>query len=327
MKADMLVFSGSTHPRLASAIATRLAQPLGGSNILKFSNENIMVRVEENVREKDVFVVQTSSHPVNDSLVELLLFLDAVKYASAARVTAVLPYFPYGRSDKKDEPRISIAARLMADLLETAGANRVLTMDLHAPQIQGFFRIPVDQLRAAPIFFDYFNRVLFQEQAKDDFVLVMGDHGAAKKFDYYFDELRLPVAVLDKFRLDHTEQPVIRQIIGDVRGKAALIIDDEVASAGTMVEAARVLIEAGARRVLAVAVHPILSGNAVNKLLDSPIERLILGNTVPVLEKIRGHEDRFVVLDMAPLFARAIECIHNGGSMSELFPSSLRRKA
>ena len=327
MKADMIVFSGSTHPRLANAIATRLAQPLGRSNVLKFSNDNIMVRIEENVREKDVFVVQTSSNPVNDSLVELLLFLDALKYASAARVTAVLPYFPYGRSDKKDEPRISIAARLMADLLETAGADRVLTMDLHAPQIQGFFRIPVDQLLAAPIFFDYFNRVLFKEQAKEDFVLVMGDHGAAKKFDYYFDEMNMPVAVLDKFRVDHTEKPVIRQIIGNVRGKAALIIDDEIASGGTLIEAARVLMAAGASRVIAAAVHPILSGNALQKLLDSPVERFILGNTVPVLEKVAAHDKRFVVLDLAPLFARAIECIHNGDSLSELFPPSVRRKA
>jgi len=327
MKADMIVFSGSIHPRLANAIATRLAQPLGRSNVLKFSNDNIMVRIEENVREKDVFVVQTSSNPVNDSLVELLLFLDALKYASAARVTAVLPYFPYGRSDKKDEPRISIAARLMADLLETAGADRVLTMDLHAPQIQGFFRIPVDQLLAAPIFFDYFNRVLFKEQAKEDFVLVMGDHGAAKKFDYYFDEMNMPVAVLDKFRVDHTEKPVIRQIIGNVRGKAALIIDDEIASGGTLIEAARVLMAAGASRVIAAAVHPILSGNALQKLLDSPVERFILGNTVPVLEKVAAHDKRFVVLDLAPLFARAIECIHNGDSLSELFPPSVRRKA
>jgi len=327
MKADLIVFSGSSHPTLAESITDRLDTALGESSVMKFSNENIMVRLQDNVREKDVFVVQTSSSPVNDSLVELLIFLDALRYASAARITAVLPYFPYCRSDKKDEPRISIAARLMADLLQTAGAERVLTMDLHSPQIQGFFRIPVDQLLAAPIFFDHFNKVLFKEEPKKDFVLVMGDHGAAKQFAYYFDELELPVAIMDKFRIDHTEKPVIRRVIGDVKGKACLIIDDEIASGGTLVEAANMLKKAGAKRILAAAVHPILSGNAVRKLLDSPIERFILGNTVPVAEKIAGHEDRFHVLDLSPLFAKAIRSIHNGTSLSKLFPPSVRRQA
>lgn len=327
MKADMIVFSGSSHPRLASAIAEQLGTPLGKSSVIKFSNENLMVRLQDNVREKDVFVVQTSSPPVNENLVELLIFLDALKYASAARITAVLPYFPYCRSDKKDEPRISIAARLIADLIQTAGANRVLTMDLHSPQIQGFFRIPVDQLLAAPVFFDYFENVLFKEAPKSDFVLVMGDHGAAKQFAYYYDEMDLPVAIMDKFRVDHTEKPVIRQVIGDVAGKQCLIIDDEIASGGTLIEAANVLKAAGAKRILAAAVHPILSGNAVQRLLESPIERFILGNTVPVLEKVGQYPDRFTVLNLAGLFARAIERIHTGESVAELFPPSVRRKA
>lgn len=326
MKADVLVFSGSSHPRLAEAIAERMGKPLGRAKVLKFSNENVMVRLEDNVREKDVFVVQTSSSPVNENLVELLIFLDALKYSSAARVTAVLPYFPYCRSDKKDEPRISVAARLMADLIQTAGANRILTLNLHSPQIQGFFRMPGDQLLAAPIFFEYFNQVLFREEEKKDWVLVMGDAGAAKSFGYYSDELNIPTAILDKFRADHTEKPVIRQIIGDVRGKACLILDDEIASGGTLIEAAHKLKEFGAKRILAAAVHPVLSGNAVQRLLDSPIERFILGNSVPVLEKIAGHEDRFTVLDLSPLFARAIERIHDGESVSELFPDSVRRK-
>lgn len=326
MRAEMIVFSGSSHPRLATHIAQRLGTPLGRSTCMKFSNENLMVRLQDNVREKDVFVVQTACTPVNENIMELLLFLDACKYASAARITAVLPYFPYGRSDKKDEPRISIAARLMADLIQTAGADRVLTLDLHSPQIQGFFRIPVDQLLAAPIFFDYFDRVLFQEEPKKEFVLVMGDHGAAKKFGYYFDELDMPVAILDKFRMDHSEKPVIRQIIGDVKGKSCLIVDDEIASGGTLIEAARVLRDAGAKRVVAAAIHPILSGNAVAKLIDSPIDRFILGNTVPVLEKLERYPEKFVVLDLSPLLARAIECIHNGDSMTQLFPPSVRRK-
>jgi ribose-phosphate pyrophosphokinase len=327
MKADMVVFSGSSHPRLAGAIAEKLGIPLGKSSVIRFSNENLMVRLQDNVREKDVFVVQTSSTPVNENLVELLIFIDALKYASAARITAVLPYFPYCRSDKKDEPRISIAARLMADLIQAAGAHRVLTMDLHSPQIQGFFRIPADQLLAAPVFFDYFENVLFKEAPKSDFVLVMGDHGAAKQFAYYFDEVDLPVAIMDKFRVDHTEKPVIRQVIGDVAGKQCLIIDDEVASGGTLIEAAHCLKAAGAKRILAAAVHPILSGNAVQKLVDSPIERFILGNTVPVNEKIEQHPERFTVLNLAGLFANAIERIHTGESVAELFPPSVRRKA
>jgi len=327
MQEDMIVFSGTSHPGLAKAIAKRIGCPMGSSECLKFSNENLMVRIADNVRQRDVFVVQTSSTPVNQTLVELLIFLDALKYASAARVTAVLPYFPYCRSDKKDEPRISVTARLIADLVQTAGADRVLTMDLHSPQIQGFFRIPTDQLLAAPLFFNYFNEVLFKEESKEDFVLVMGDHGAAKQFDYYYDELDLPVAIMDKFRVDHTEKPVIRQVIGDVKGKAALIIDDEIASGGTLIEAAVKLEECGAKRILAAAVHPIFSGNAVENLIKSPIERFIIGDTVPVRPKIKGHEDRFHLLDMSPLFARAIECIHEGDSLSDLFPSSVKRRA
>lgn len=327
MNTEMVVFSGTSHPGLAGAIAERLGGRLGHSRVVKFSNENLMVRIEDNVREKDVFVIQTSSTPVNETLVELLIFLDALRYASAARVTAVLPYFPYCRSDKKDEPRISVAARLMADLIQTAGADRVLTMDLHSPQIQGFFRIPADQLLAAPVFFDYFNEVLFKEESKEDFILVMGDHGAAKQFSYYFDELQLPVAIMDKFRPDHTEKPVIRQVIGEVRGKAALIIDDEIASGGTLIEAAKFLQKAGAKRILAAAVHPILSGRAVENLLESPIERIIVGDTVPVRPKVKDHLDRFVILDLSPLFARAIQCIHNGDSLSDLFPPSVKRRA
>jgi ribose-phosphate pyrophosphokinase len=326
MKEDFIVFSGSSHPALARSVADRLAKPLGRSKVSRFSNDNMMVRIEDNVREKDVFVFQTSAVPVSDSIVELLIFLDALKYASAGRITAVLPYFPYCRSDKKDEPRISIAARLMADLIQTAGADRVLTMDLHSGQIRGFFRVPVDQLLAAPVFFDYYRNELFKELAQTDFTLVMGDHGAGKKFGYYFDELQMPVAIVDKVRLDHSEHPVVRGIIGEVRNRSCLIIDDEIASGGTIVEAAKALEENGAKRIFAAAVHPILSGNAVEKLLGSRIERIILGNTVPVADKVKGHEDRFKILDLAPLFARAIRSIHDGDSLTELFPPSVRRK-
>jgi len=327
MQGEMLLFSGSSHPELTYAIAQRLGISVGKSQVIRFSNENLMIRIGDNVREKDVFVVQTSAPPVSDKIVELLIFLDALKYASAARVTAVVPYFFYSRSDKKDEPRISIAARLMADLLETAGASRILTMDLHSPQIQGFFRIPADQLLAAPIFFEYFNEVLFKQEAKEDFILVMADHGAAKQFSYYQSELKLDVAIVDKIRYDHNEKPIIRDIIGMKKQKSALIIDDEIASGSTLIEIAKFLKEKfEPKKIIAVAVHPILSGNAVKNLVESPINKIVVGNTVPVKEKIAQYKDRFEVLDLSPLFARAIQCIHNGDSLSELFPPSVRRR-
>jgi len=325
MNSELIVFSGTSHTQLTQAICRNLGSQMGRSEVVKFSNDNLMVRVLDNCREKDVFIVQTSTTPVNESLMELLIFIDAVRYASATRITAVLPYYPYCRSDKKDEPRISVTARLVSDLMITAGVDRILTMNLHSPQIQGFFRKPADQLLAAPVFFDYFNDELFKEEPREDFVLVMGDTGAAKSFSYYSDELRLPMAIIDKFRSDHSDTPTIRQVVGDVRNKSCLLIDDEIASGRTLVNAAGKLMEFGARRVMAAAVHPIFSGDAVRRLVDSPIERIIVGNTVPVDDKIAGYGDRFKVLDLSRLFAKAIQCIHNGDSMSALFPPSVRR--
>jgi len=347
MNADLMVLSGTSYPELADLIGKRLGKKLGNSQVLSFSNENLMARIKDNVREKDVFVIQTHASPVNEKIIETLLFLDALKYASAARITAVLPYFPYGRSDKKDEPRISIASRLMADLLQTAGANRVLTMDLHAPQIQGFFRIPADQLLAAPVFFKYFKQHLFSEHPKEDFVLVMADHGASKRFNYFFDELDIPVAIVDKVRIGHTETTKVKRVIGDVRGKYALLVDDEIASGGTVVKAVDHLIEKeGVKGVYVSVIHPIFSGKAVERLMHAKIERVIVANTVPVGHKLPPptKEDldqecdfmdrecmihmvrgKFVVLDVSGLFAEAIRCIHNGESLSSLFPPSLRR--
>jgi len=348
VNAELMVLSGTSYPELAERICKHLGVHLGNSQVLSFSNENLMARIRDNVRERDVFLIQTHASPVNDKIIETLLMLDALKYASAARITAILPYFPYGRSDKKDEPRISIAARLMADLLETAGANRALAMDLHAPQIQGFFRIPADQLLAAPVFFDYFKKHLFNEHPKEDFVLVMADHGASKRFNYFFDELDIPVAIVDKIRIGHTETTRVNRVIGDVRGKYALLVDDEIASGGTVVKAVEHLIEKeGVKGVYVSVIHPILSGQAVEKLMKAPIERIIVANTVPVAHKLpkatkedkeqecANHLDpdciidmvrgKFVVLDVSRLFAEAIRCIHDGESLSSLFPSSLRR--
>ena len=233
MRNDTLVFSGRSHPQLATSICAELGVSLGRSEVIRFSNENLMVQVHENVREADVFVVQTSSSPVNEHLMELLIFIDALKRASARRVTAVMPYFPYARSDKKDKPRISITARLVADLLEAAGADRVLTMDLHSPQIQGFFRIPVDQLKASRLVCDY-----WKQRDLTDYVLVAGDAGEAKELGAYANRLELPMAIVDKRRYGDDERPKAVNVIGDVRGKHCLIVDDEVASGGTLIEAA-----------------------------------------------------------------------------------------
>ncbi len=313
MQAELKIFSGSSHPQLAQAICGELGLTMGQSRTDKFSNENMLIQIEESVRGADVFVIQPSCTPVSDGIVELLILLDALKHASAARITAVTPYFPYVRSDKKDQPRISITARLMADLIETAGADRVLTTDLHAPQAQGFFRIPADQLMAAPIICEYLQR----ERTLDDYVLVAGDAGEAKELGAYANRLNLPMAIVDKRRDGHDEKPRAVNLIGDVTGKTALIIDDEIASGGTMVEAASFLLESGAARVEACAVHAILSGQAPARIQASPIESLIVTDTVPVPAEKRI--DKLEVLSVAPMFARAIDAIHSGQSVSRLF--------
>ena len=311
MEGRLKIFSGRSHLKLAEEIAYFLDIPLGRSRVVKFSNENLMVQIEENVRECDVFVVQTSASPVNEGIIEMLITIDALKHASAARVTAVLPYFPYARSDKKDKPRISITARLMADLLMTAGADRVLTLDLHSPQIQGFFRIPVDQLKAVRTICDH-----FLQQDLTINVLVAGDAGEAKELGAYANRLNLPMAIVDKRRYGDDEKPRAVNVIGEVKGKRCLIVDDEVASGGTLIEAANFLIKEGALSVEATCVHPVLSGGAPQRIADSPIDRLVATNTIPV----EGKEfSKLELLSVAPMFAKAIRRIHEGDSVSELF--------
>ncbi len=311
MYGKLKVFSGSAHRQLALEICADLGLPLGKSDVVRFANDNLMVKILENVREADVFVVQPSCAPVSDGLVELLIMLDALKHASAGRITAVLPYFPYVRSDKKDRPRISIAARLMADLIRTAGADRVLTMDLHSPQVQGFFSIPADQLIAAPILCDH-----LRTRDLSNSVLVASDFGEAKELGRYANRLDLPIAIIDKRREGDDDRAIATNIIGDVRGKDALLIDDEVASAGTLVEATNFLIESGAASVAAAAVHPVLCGPAVGRLESSPVESLVVTNTLPVPADKRI--DKLTVLSVASLFAGAIRAIHDGESVSDL---------
>jgi ribose-phosphate pyrophosphokinase len=313
MQGDIKVISGSAHPELARDICKHLGIELSATDVRRFSNENMMVQIQENVREQDVFVIQPSCAPVSDGLVELLITIDALKHASASRITAVVPYFPYARSDKKDRPRISITARLMADLLETAGANRVLTMNLHSPQVQGFFRIPVDQLSGEPILCDY----LARHRDLDNAVLVAGDVGEAKDLGRYANRLDLPLAIVDKRRDDDDEAPRATSLIGDVEGKTALIVDDEVASGGTLIEAARFVLEFGATAVEAAVVHPVLSGRATRRILESPVRSLVVTDTVPVPPEKRT--DKLTVLSVAPLFAAAIRAIHCGDSVSALF--------
>ena len=313
MNDRMLVFSGSAHPELAREICDILGIALGRSQVVRFSNENMMVQLEDNVREADVFVIQPSCAPVSDGIIELLITIDALRHASARRVTAVLPYFPYVRSDKKDQPRISITARLMADLVQSAGANRVLTMDLHSPQVQGFFRVPVDQLLAAPIICDH----LAATRNLKDYVLLAGDIGEAKGIGRYANRLNLPVAIVDKRREGNDEQPRAVHLIGSVRGKTALIVDDEIASGATALEAARFAIENGAVAVEVAAVHPIFSGRAIERLSTPLIRAIIVTNSVPVAPSKRM--DKLTVLSVAPLFAQAIEAIHTGKSVSTLF--------
>lgn len=313
MRDEIKLIGGTSHRALAEEVAGHLGIELCDTEIIRFGNENILFQCRENVREKDVFVLQTSCPPVSDGIVELLIVIDALRHASARRITAVLPYFPYARSDKKDRPRISITARLMADLLETAGANRVLTMNLHSPQVQGFFRIPVDQLNATPIVSDRLRATTDLE----DSVLVASDVGEAKDLAEYAHRLRLPMAIIDKRRVDDTENPKAVGLIGDVRDRNVLIIDDEIASGGTMIEAARFLVENGARRVEAAAVHPVLSGRAAERLRSSQIERLIVTNTIPIPPE--KQDSRIEVVSVAKLFADAIAAIHTGSSISTLF--------
>ncbi len=309
---DLKVFAGASHPTLAQEICDCLSIPLGACSTKRFSNENLKVRIEENVREQDVYVVQTSAPPLSEGIVELLILLDALKHASARRVTAIIPYFFYARSDKKDEPRISITARLMADLLETAGADRVLTVDLHSPQIQGFFSIPVDHLTAVP--------VLCDDLAKSDLsntVVVAADVGEAKDAGKFAKRLNLPIAIIDKRRTSDDETARAVSLVGDVRGKDCLLVDDEIATGGTVFSATEFLLNEGARAVRAAVIHPVLSGKAQTRLAASRLSSLTVANTIPVPEEMRTEKLR--ILSVAPLIASAITRIHDGRSVSELF--------
>ena len=312
MNGKLKIFSGNANMPLAKAICKHAGVTLGKCEIKKFSNENIKVRILESVRGQDVFIIQPSCAPVNEGIIELLIMIDAAKHASAGRITAVLPYFPYVRSDKKDEPRISITARLMADLLEVAGANRVMTMNLHSPQIQGFFRIPVDHLLAGRLLCDYFRKL-----GTANTVVVAPDAGSAKRAGVYAIQLGLPLAILDKRRSDDSESPAIEHVIGDVKGKRALIFDDEIASGGSMIEVIEALTKLGVKEIQACAVHAVLSGHAVDRLKNSPLSKLVVTDSVCIPSEKKFS--KLKVISIAEMFAKAIQFTNQGKTISGLY--------
>ena len=305
-----LVFTGNAHPSLANAICASLDMPLGVSEVTAFSNENIFVRICENVRERDVFLVQPGARPVNNSVMELLIMIDAARRASAGRITAVIPYFAYGRSDKKDQPRVPITARLMANLLETAGANRILSMDLHAGQIQGFFNIPTDEMTALRLLGDAFRARDFHG------VVVAPDLGSAKRARNMAERLGAPLALCEKRRIGNDDTAQVLHLIGDVDGHDALIIDDEVDTAGTLVEVATLLKGHGANEVSAACTHGVLSGPAMERIDRSPLNRLLVTDTLPLPD---GASEKIESISVAPLLGEAIQRIHTGRSVGELF--------
>jgi len=312
MKGNLKIFAGNCNRELAQSICNHVGVKLGECEIIKFSNDNIKVRILESVRGKDVYVVQSSSTPVNEYVMEMLIMIDAIKYAGADSITAVLPYYPYVRSDKKDEPRISITARLIADLLQTAGADRVMTMNLHTAQIGGFFRIPVDHLLAGRPLCDY-----YQKAGIENCVVVAPDAGSAKRAGHYAITMGLPLAVLDKRRTDDSEHAVIHHVIGEVKGKRALIFDDEIATGGSILEVVKALESLGVEEIQACCVHAVLSGKAVERLNSSSLSKLVVTDTVYIPPEKKMS--KMVVISVAELFAKAITYSHTGTSMSGLF--------
>jgi ribose-phosphate pyrophosphokinase len=312
MVGEMKVFSGRAHPALTQEICDYLNLAPGDVSSNNFSDGEIFCQIGENVRGSDVFVVQPTSQPVNDNLMELLILLDAFKRSSAARITAVIPYYGYARQDKKDQPRVPITAKLIADLISRAGADRVLTMDLHAPQIQGFFDVPVDHLFAAPVFID-----AVRQMEIPDLVIVSPDAGGVERARAVAKRLGTAIAIVDKRRTAPNEAEVMN-VIGEVGGRNTLIIDDIIDTAGTLVKTVEALKEKGAERVLAVGVHGVLSGPAIARLEESPIEAVFVTNTTPLEEKLR-RSAKLKPLSVAPLLGEAIRRIHENSSVSSLF--------
>jgi len=312
MMDELKVFSGNAHPALARSVCDYLGIPLGKAEVFEFSNENIFVRILENVRQRDVFVVQPICSPVNKNLVEILIMIDAFKRASAGRITAVIPYYGYGRTDKKDQPRVPITARLIADLLTTAGANRLLTVDLHAGQIQGFFNIPVDELTALSILGQY-----FREKSLDNLVVVATDIGGSKRARDVAAKLGASLAIIEKRRLGNNDATETLNVIGAVQGMRALTVDDEIDTAGSLSGAVNTLLEHGATEVYACCTHPVFSEPAIERIASSLVKEVVVTDTIPVVDKKKL--DKITVLPTASLIGEAIHRIHTGLSVGAMF--------
>ncbi len=309
---ELKVFTGNGHPELSKSVCEYLDIPLGQAEVFKFANDNTFVRIHENIRQRDVFIIQPTCYPVNDNLMELLIMIDACKRASAGRITAVVPYYGYGRTDKKDQPRVPITARLVADLLTAAGADRLLTVDLHAGQIQGFFNIPVDELTTLPIMADYFAAKELQ-----DLVVVATDIGISKKARDMAERLGAPLAIIEKRRTGNDDKNETMNVIGDVAGKIALTFDDEIDTGGSIVNAAKALSEQGVKEVYCCVTHPVLSRNASELIAKSQFKEVVVADTIPMPAKKRNG--KFTVLSVAPLLGEAIYRIHKGQSVGDLF--------
>jgi ribose-phosphate pyrophosphokinase len=309
---ELKIFTGNAHPALAQAVVDYLGMPLGENEVFEFSNENIFVRILENVRQRDVFVIQPFCSPVNKNMVELLIILDALKRASAGRITAVIPYYGYGRTDKKDQPRVPITARLVADLLTVAGANRLLTVDLHAAQIQGFFNIPVDELTALYLLSTYFRKKPF-----DDLVVVATDIGISKRARDLAAKLNAPLAIMEKRRVGNVDQAETLNVIGEVKGRVALTVDDEIDTAGSLVNTVSVLLERGVKEVYTCCSHPVFSGPAIERIAASPVKEVVVTDTIPVPDSKKL--DKITVLSIASLLGEAIHRIHTGLSVGAMF--------
>lgn len=308
------IFAGNSHPKLAKEIAEILGIPVGNANVGKFSDGEISVDINETVRGSDVFLVQSTNAPVNDNLMELLIMMDAFKRASAGRITAVIPYYGYARQDRKVKARDPITAKLVADILTAAGADRVLTMDLHAAQIQGYFNIPVDHLLGAPILAKYFINKGFLED--EDVVVVSPDLGSVTRARKFADKLHAPIAIIDKRRPKANVSEVMN-VIGDVKGKTAILIDDVIDTAGTICNGANALTNMGAKEVYACCTHSVLSGPAIERIKESSIKKLVMLNTIDLPKE--KNIDKFEVLSVAPVFADAIKRIYEDMPVSKLF--------
>jgi ribose-phosphate pyrophosphokinase len=312
MSQELKVFTGNAHPELGEGIARALRIPLGRAHLSRFSDGEVWFQIQDNVRGADVFVVQPTAPPVNENLMELLVMLDAFKRSSASRLTAVIPYYGYARQDRKDKPRVPISAKLVADLISTAGTDRILTMDLHAAQIQGFFDVPVDHLFAAPVIMDYVSRLKLPR-----LTVVSPDAGGVERARAYAKRLEAALAIVDK-RRETPNVAEIHHVIGEVEGRTALIVDDIVDTAGTLAKVAEAIKAAGASEVLASSSHAVLSGDAMEKIERSPLSKLIVTDSIPVSPEKRRSE-KIVVLSVAELLGKAIKNIHEETSVTSLF--------